>query len=461
MPEFISSQEIDDKSGLLSELSRRIWEHPETAFQEVKASQWTAELLEQQGFLVERNYAGLSTALRATWGHGEPFIGLLGEYDALPGMSQKVAVTEEPLAAGSAGQACGHNLLGVAHVAAALGLKKEMEEKGLPGTVVFYGCPGEELVTGKGFMARGGAFRELSMSMAFHPGTHNAAFRGRSMALNSARFHFKGRTAHAGNDPYNGRSALDGVEVMNIGTNYLREHVTPDVRLHYVITDGGEAPNIVPDKASVWYYVRALDRHTVDETYARLKDVAKGAALINGVTVVEEFLGGCYNTMNNHVLVDLIHESMHEVDLPVYTAEELAFAAALNEASPKYQSLLAKGSVEPGVEMHAGISPISDSDGYSSTDVGDVQHIAPGVMFTAATQNLGAPGHSWQLTACAGSSLGEKGMLYAGKVMARAGIKALEDPATLKKARAEFDKAMAGRPYECPIPEDLPLPGQP
>lgn len=454
----IANKEIETKGDKLIDLSMKIWENPEIAYNEYQASKWTAELLREEGFEIETNYAGLETAIKATWGSGKPVIGFLGEYDALPGMSQKATATKEPVEEGAPGQACGHNLLGVAHVGAAIGMKKEMEEKNLPGTIIFYGCPAEETLTGKVFMARGGAFQESDMFMAWHPAVRNQVSIGRVSGMNTAKFHFKGKTAHAGADPHNGRSALDSVELMNIGANYLREHVTDDVRIHYVITDGGQAPNIVPDKASVWYFVRAFDRENVEAVYERLVNVAKGAALMNGTEVEIEFLGGCYNTLQNKELASLIHETMTELELPTYTEEELKFAEELNKTSANYDSLRASGVVPEGLHMHDEVDPIVNVDVNGSTDVGDVMHIAPGVFFNTATWNLGAAGHSWHNASGSGSSIGMKGMLYASKVMATAGIKVLEDPTILEKAKAEFDEAMSGRNYVNPIPDHVPVP---
>lgn len=447
---------IEEQSELLTELSKKIWEKPELPFKEYYASELIANFLKEEGFEVELGYTGMPTAIRASWGSGRPVIGLLGEYDALPGMSQKVSTKKEPVEEGGPGHACQHNLLGVAHVGAAIGLKKEMEEKKLPGTVIFYGCPAEETLTGKGFMARGGAFKELDVSFAWHPGASNNITTGRMAAMNTARFHFKGITAHAGADPHNGRSALDAVELMNVGANYLREHVTDDVRIHYVITNGGEAPNIVPGKASVWYYVRALSREAVEDTYARLIKVAEGAALMTETEVEVEYQGGCYNTLQNKVLVELVHETMEEIDRPKYTEEELALAKELDKGVSN--KLFIEGANLDKGHIHQDVLPILNNDIYGSTDVGDVQHIAPGVFFMTATSNIGAAGHSWHNTVCAGNSIGQKGMLYASKVMATAGIKLIEDKSLLEKAKEEFDKAMDGKEYVCPITDDIELP---
>ncbi len=448
---------IDDHAGDLKNLARKIWEHPETAFNEVKACEWTAEFLRSQGFKVEVGYVGMPTAIRATWGSGHPIIGFLGEYDALPGMSQKISTQKEPVCPGAPGQGCGHNLLGVACVGGALGMKAALEESGRSGTVVFYGCPAEEVLTGKAFMARGGAFRDLDLAIAWHGGKNNGLTIGTSTGLNSAVFHFHGVTAHAGGDPHNGRSALDAVELMNVGANYLREHVTSDTRIHYVIKEGGTAPNIVPDNASVWYYVRAMSREAIESTYARLIKCAEGAAHMTETTLEIEFLGGCYNTLPNHVVINALHEAMEEVPLPQWTEEEKTFADALNRQSPQYEALKESGALDRG-PLHTEVPPVVKRDGYGSTDVGDVEHIVPTAMVTTATCNLAAPGHSWQIAACAGTSIGEKGMLFGARVMAEAAMKFVADPALVEKAKAEFTSAMNGRIYHCPIPDEVPVP---
>jgi aminobenzoyl-glutamate utilization protein B len=454
-----AKEAIDKQSEVLVDLAQKIWENPEGPYREFKAVEWTAQALRDAGFAVQVGAAGVPTAIRAEWGSGHPVIGLLGEYDALPAMSQKVLTQKEPVTPGAYGQGCAHNLLGVAHVGAAIGMKAAMEQKGLGGTVVFYGCPAEEVLTGKVFMARNGAFRDLDAVFAFHPGRTNMVTLGTMTGLNTAKFHFKGCTAHAGGDPHNGRSALDAVELMNVGANYLREHVTSDVRIHYVITNGGMAPNIVPDKASVWYYVRALSREAVVDVYNRLLKVAKGASIMTETEFEVEFLGGCYNTLQNKVLAGLIHGVMGEVQEPAWTGEEIAFAAALDEANPaQYKAALNLSKAPEGTHLFTGVMPIQNDNGYGSTDVGDVQHLCPGGMFNTACSNIGAPGHSWQITASAGHSIGMKGMLYAAKVMAEAGVRLLEQPALLEQARAEFDKAMAGRGYICPMPEETPIP---
>ena len=440
-------------------LAKKLWECPETAYNEVNACKWTAELLKEFGFEVKTGYANLPTCVYGKWGSGHPVIGLLGELDALPGLSQKVGLEKEPVCEGAPGQGCGHNLLDVACLSAAVGIKAEMEAKNLPGTVIFFGCPAEEVLTGKVFMAREGAFDELDAAIAWHGGSLNEVETGNSNGLNSAIFHFKGVTAHAGGDPFNGRSALDAAELMSVGANYLREHVTSDIRIHYVYKEAGTAPNIVPDKASVWYYVRGASRKNIEETYARLVKVAEGAAHMTETQVEIEFLGGCYNSLHNLTMAKLAHDCMEEIGVPSYTEEELKFAEVLNTKSPRYEALKASGALDCG-PIASKVEPfvVDTGVGGGSTDVSDVAHICPTCAINTACWNLAAPGHSWQITSCSGMSIGFKGMLYGGEACAMTALKLMEDPALLAKAKEEFDAAMKGQPYKCPIPKEIPIP---
>ena len=457
MLETIATKAVEKNEAILTDLAKRIWDNPETAFNEVKACEWTAEVLRNAGFTVETGLYGMPTSIRASWGKGHPVVGFLGEYDALPGLSQKVGTEKEAIEYGAPGQGCGHNLLGVACLGGALGMKAELEERGLEGTVVFYGCPAEEVLTGKAFMAREGVFRDLDVAFSWHGSTSNNLSTGTMTGLNSAIFHFKGITAHAGGDPHNGRSALDAVELMNVGANYLREHVTSDVRIHYVIKEGGTAPNIVPDNASVWYYVRAMSREAIEDTYRRLILVAEGAAHMTETQLEIEYLGGCYNTLNPVMLTNLTHDVMEQIEMPHWTDEELAFADELNKKSQQYQAVKDSGKLENG-PLCTFVEPVAKRDGYGSTDVGDVQHIVPCVQVMTATCNLAAPGHSWQITSCAGMSIGEKGMLYGAKVLAATAVKLAEDPELVKKAQEEFKTNMKGKTYKCPIPKEIPIP---
>lgn len=453
----IAVRYIDDHGRAAVEVARKMWAEPETAWNEVKAAKWNADFLRAEGFAVEENYLGLPTAVRGVWGSGRPVIGILGELDALPGLSQKVCTHQEEAVPGGPGQGCGHNLLAGASLAAAAAIKAELEARGLPGTVVCYGCPAEEIIVGKAIMAREGAFRELDVAMSWHGDTLNRAVYGTANGVNSAKFHFKGVSAHAGSSPWNGRSALDAVELMNVGANYLREHVTGDVRIHYVITDGGSAPNIVPDRACVWYYVRAQQRANVEETYERLCRIARGAAMMTDTEVEIEFLGGCYNTLENHALSDLIADALTEIGPPVWTAEELAFADGINKNSAVYQQKLAAGELDDG-PLSTGVGPHKRTSSFGSTDVGDVQHIVPCSQINTVISSLAGSWHSWGVTACSGHSIGEKGMLYGAKVMAAVAVMLAEQPELMEKITAEFLEATKREPYVCPVPASFPVP---
>ncbi len=445
---------VMNEKAYLEGLAQKMYEEPELAYNEVKACAWMCEALEKYGFKVEKGPYGMPTAIRAEWGSGHPVIGLLAEYDALPGLSQTQNTYKDPAVEGGAGQGCGHNLLGTATLAAAIGMKADLEKSGLPGTVVFYGCPAEEVLTGKSFMAREGAFRELDLAFAWHGNNRNIIELGQGGGLNSAIFHFKGRTAHA-SGAWSGRSALDAAELMSVGANYLREHMTPNSRVHYVYKEAGVAPNIVPDTASVWYYVRSQHRWEIDELYGRLCDIARGAALMTGTTVDIEFQGGCYNTMSNKVLADVFAEVYPEVPAAVYTDEELKIAEELNKTRPEYDPK--KPPVEP---IHTGF--IYEPDKYvitpGSSDVGDVEHIVPGILVGTASMIYLGVNHAWQTTCCAGNGIGYQGMLRGGIWMALAAARIFRDNSLVDKAWETFKKDLDGEVYSCPIPDDVPIP---
>jgi len=455
----IAFEKIESVRDKLEKIAKDMWEQPEGPYRETKACAWISDLLREEGFAVEIGAGGVPTAIKAVWGSGSPVCGVLGELDALPGLSQKLATHKEAAVPGGYGQGCGHNLLGVGALGGAIGLKTEMEKAGLPGTVIYYGCPAEEVLTGKSFMARGGAFDGLDYCIDYHPGTTTGVRLSQNTALNSANFFFKGVTAHAAGDPYNGRSALDAVEIMNIGANYLREHVTSDVRLHYMITNGGEAPNIVPDKASSRYFVRAHTREGVVAVYERLVKCARGAAMMTETELEIEYLGGCYQMMPNMAFSKELYEIMKGIEREPWTDEEKAFAAALNATMPElYEKNIARYGAPKGAALHEGVTPFVVYDGFGSSDVGDVQHIVPGVSFGTASANIGAPGHSWQIAACSGHSIGMKGMILASKIIAKFGLRVIECPELLEAAKAEFAESMGGKSYECPITPEMRVP---
>lgn len=452
----IAVKTIEEKQDSLDLLSKELFEHPEGPFCEKYASEKVADLLEAEGFIVEKEAGGVKTAIRAVWGNGKPVIGLLGEYDALPGLSQKAVPHREAVTEGGYGHGCGHNLLAATTVGCAIGMKAEMEARKIPGTIVFYGCPAEEVLTGKPFMARGGCFRELDLALAWHPSRVTRASAQGTCGCNSVKFHFKGTAAHAAFDPWNGRSALDAVSLLNTGAEYMREHIPPEVRIHYAITEGGTAPNIVPENACVWYFVRALKREHVNEVYEWLKQAAQGAAMMTQTKLEVEFLGGCYPRRDNRVIASVLDESLRSIRQEEYTEEEIQFARKLNGQSEKsWKKTATVNKLPDDTQIHTGVGEISEGFIFDSSDVGDVAHIVPTGFFYTATYNLGAPGHSWQSAACAGASIGRKGMHYGAKAMAMSGIKLMENENLRKKAREEFLRDMEGRTYQCPIPESL------
>ena len=465
-------EKIESQREMLNELSYKIWAKPEVGYLEYEACKLSSEALKAAGFEVEVGVFGVPTAIRASFGSGHPVIGLLGEYDALPGMSQKVKSEKDPVEAGAPGQGCGHNLLGVAHIGAAIGMKEEMEKKGLKGTVVFYGCPGEELLTGKTFMARNGAFRDLDVAFAYHPGKSNVASGGVMTGLNSAKFHFKGRTAHAGGDPHNGRSALDAVELMNIGVQFLREHMPDTARIHYSITDaGGDSPNVVQPRAQVLYMVRSIWAKEALALQERVDRIALAASMMTDTTMEKKFIDGCSNTVPNKVLEKLLWENFSQVEMPEYTEEEIAYAQALCDSVEMKDNKLPGDFTEDSEELYEFVDKASEHGTkaindflipyfYSehprmgSTDVGDVSWLVPTAQINTATYPSKAPGHSWQNVSCGRTSIAHKAMLMAGKVLAAAAVDLMEKPEVLQAARDEYEAKMKRYGgYFCPVPE--------
>ncbi|HHW18327.1 MAG TPA: amidohydrolase [Firmicutes bacterium] len=453
---------VDGLAGDLCDLALEIWRFAEVGLKEEKSAKAQISYLSRKGFSVTIGTGGMPTAFVAEWGKGRPIIGFLGEYDALAGLSQDAVAERRPLAEGAPGHGCGHNLLGVGALGAALALKTFMEERKMGGTVRYYGCPAEETLVGKVFMAREGVFDDLDAAITWHPGCINTVQLGSSNGLNSARFNFHGKTAHAAGDPHNGRSALDAVELMNIGANYLREHIIPDARIHYVVTDGGGQPNVVPARAQVWYYVRAPRRRQVEEIYARLLDVAKGAALMTGTTFDVEFLAGCYDVLPNETLTFLALDNFKKVGVPDWTTEELEFARRVSETIDKGQKSEMLRNMNAPKELYDQIMNTTVVDPLDkgkvmpgSTDVGDVSWIVPTVQVSVATWPIGTPGHSWQIVACSGHALGLRGMLVAAKVMAMTGKDLLENPSVLEKAKKEFSERVGDERYKSPLPDGL------
>ncbi|HDY89127.1 MAG TPA: amidohydrolase, partial [bacterium] len=389
--------------------------------------------------------ADMPTAFMAMYGSGKPVVGILAEYDALPGLSQKPALTyKEAVNPGAPGHGCGHNLFGAGSVAAALAIKSVMEKQKLPGTIKLFGCPAEEIVVGKVYMTKEGVFDGLDACFSWHPGDKNRAHIGITLAMNNFEVVFRGKTAHGAADPWNGRSALDAVELMNVSVNFLREHVKPTVRIHYVIGDGGKAPNIVPDYARVWYFVRDVDRAGVEDVYKRVLKCAEGAALMTDTTMEVNLITGVYEYLSNHTLSAVLDRNLRETGVPKFTAEDQAFAKEMQ----KYLNIPEDGL---SVDIELFEEPKTVSGG--STDIADVSWNVPtaGELGIAAVP-LNVPAHSWAVASCSASTIGFKAMITGAKVLAASVIEVLMDKKIVKKAREEFEEKTEGFIYKSAVP---------
>lgn len=466
----LTAAAVEARRETLIALADRVWSLAETGFEERGSAAALAEALRAEGFRVQAGLAGIATAFVASWGQGAPTVALLGEFDALPGLSQAAGKPErEELAPGGNGHGCGHNLLGAGALGAALAARDFLKETGLPGTIRYYGCPGEERGAGKTFMAREGAFDGVDLALTWHPGEVNAVLQARTLANLSAFFRFTGKSAHAASAPFLGRSALDAVELMNVGANYLREHIVPEARLHYAITDpGGRAPNVVQDHAESHYFCRAPRVAQARDIYARLVDVARGAALMTGTSLEVRFAEGLSDYVPNRALGELLQRCLEASGAPAFgeAERELArrFRATLSPA--ELGAALAQARATQGAEaarrletepLADRIAPLFPGDALlpGSTDVGDVSQLVPTAQAVLAAVAFGTVPHTWQFAAQAASQIGHEGMLAAARVLALACAEAFADPAVAARARAEFDARAAG-PYECPIPEGTP-----
>ncbi len=452
---------IDQKKDVLTGLSDKIWAFAEVGLHEGESAHATAEVLKAEGFQVQVGAGDLPTAVVATWGAGNPVIGFLGEYDALPGVSQKASHVRDELVPGGAGHGCGHNLLGAGAVGAVIGLKQEMLAKGISGTIKYFGCPAEENFGGKAFMARAGLFSDCDACLTWHPGAVNQVRGSTSLAVSSMNITFHGRTSHASGDPHNGRSALDAVMLTGMGVEFLREHMPQKARIHYVITNGGSQPNVVPAKSTMWFYVRSPEREEVDALYQRVLNCAYGAAQMTDTKCEVELLDAIYNVLPNRVLEDVLEESMKAAGPPVFGHDEMEFAAKIVAGfEPGQKEAFLKASSLPDSVKDQLLNdtlvprPSKPDDPKGSTDVGDVSWCCPTAQFTAACNALGTPGHSWQYAAQAGMGIGHAGMIAAAKILADAGLKLLAGPDILAKAKAEFLAATGGKTYKCAMPPE-------
>ncbi len=422
---------VDSRYEQTSALARDLWEFAEVGYQEVKSSTLIKETLAAEGFEIESGVAGIPTAFVATFGTGGPVIGILAEYDALPGINQDDVPTRSPIQGKLAGQACGHNLFGAGSVGAAIAVKHWLDETGTPGVIRLYGSPAEEGGSGKVYLVRAGAFDDVDVAIHWHASSQNWAGARGSLANRSAKFRFHGISAHAAGAPHKARSALDGVEAFNYMVNLMREHVPQETRIHYVITSGGSAPNVVPDFAEVFYYLRHPEAETVKELWVRLEQAALGAAQGAGVEVDWEIIHGNHAILINEALAKMMDEKLREVGGIEYNEREQAFAEEL------FTSLI---SPEFELGSQTEIQPYEVKLGYGSTDVGDVSMNVPTVGLRTATWVPGTAAHSWQAVAASGMSIGYKGAQAAAKTMALAAIELFENPELRAEAKAEFDE---------------------
>ncbi len=448
---------VEAERGWLTDLSESIWANPELALQEYDSAGKLKDALREEGFEVETGVAGIDTAFVARFGTGDPVVGTMGEYDALPGMSQAATAEADPIEEGAPGHGCGHNLFGVASLGGAVAVKRAIERGPLDGTVVYLGTPAEEAGGGKVYMVREGVFDEVDAVVSWHPGWNNSPGKGSCLAVDSFSFRFEGETAHAAASPESGRSALDGVQLLGTGIEYMREHVPESARIHYVVANGGNAANVVPGEAEMECLVRAPDRDEVERISEWVTDAAEGAALMSGTALEASKTSGMYGVLPNHALGDAIRENMEAAEFPL-TDDQEAFAAELKATldDPSYARVPPEHR-DTAAEAAMFTQPIDAPDegttGSYSTDSGDVSWNVPLGRFSAATWPPGTTAHSWQAVA-AGKELGTAGMLFAAKIVAGSLYDLLADEELLAEARAEFEERTGETAYESPLPDD-------
>ncbi|WP_298320339.1 amidohydrolase [uncultured Aquimarina sp.] len=439
---------IEKHQQELISISDQIWALAETAFEENQSSKLLADYAEKQGFTVERGVAGMPTAFVATYGSGKPVIGVLGEFDALPGISQKAQPTKSPLTEGAAGHGCGHNLFGAGSLGAAIAVKELIQSGEIKGTVKFFGTPSEEKYFGKIWMVREGLWNDVDANISWHPSASTKADVQSSLALVDFKVEFFGQAAHASADPWNGRSASDALELYTTGINYYREHVKPTVRMHYHIQDGGQVVNVVPDYSRLWMRVRDTKRSGMMPVYERVQKMAEGAAIMANVDYKISLISGIYEVLVNREGGKLMQNNLELLGPITYTDEEIAFGKKIQEITKKEQ-----------VGMDSAINPLEETKehpGGGSTDVGDVSWNVPNINLGVTTAPKDTPWHSWAVVACGGMSIGHKGMLYASKAMAMTMTDLYENPEALQKVKAEYKERKGDEVYEAIVPEGPP-----
>jgi len=442
-------QSIDKRSSRYAEVAKQIWDFAEVGYQEERSSKLLQSELAASGFRIEAGVAGMPTSFVAHAGGGRPVIAILAEFDALPGITQDASPARNPVAGKDAGHACGHHLFGTGSVAAAIAVKDWLAATKTSGTIRVYGTPAEEGGAGKVYMVRAGLFKDVDAVLHWHASDRNDASPGSSLANKSAKFRFKGLSAHAAAAPERGRSALDGVEAMNHMVNLMREHVPEDTRLHYVITHGGSAPNVIPDFAEVFYYVRHPDPKQVAALFDRVVKASEGAALGTGTTVEHEVIHGIYALLPNDALARVMDRRLREVGGVDYTAEERAFAE-------KIRTTL--GSDLPPLSAAREIDRFEMKEAGGSTDVADVSWVVPTAGLRTATWVPGTPSHSWQAIAAGGTSIGVKGMVVASKTLARTAMDLFSDPTIVTTAQDEYRKRVGPNFTYVPLVGNRPPP---
>lgn len=463
--------EIDRSAKLFTDVSDAVWDYAELSLQEFRSAKLYCDVLTQAGFTVQTPIAGIQTAFKASYGSGHPVIGILAEYDALSGLSQQAGISHhQELVPNGSGHGCGHNLLGAGSLAAAFSIKRYLED-GHPGTVIFYGCPGEEGGAAKAFMARDRIWQELDAALTWHPDDVNQVVSGTCNTCIQTEYQFIGIASHASGDPELGRSALDAVELMNVGVQFLREHMPDSARIHYAITDaGGNSPNVVQPHAQVLYMVRSMLAKDALALQERVDKIAHGAAMMTETKVQRRFIDGCSNTVPNRTLEELLWNCFQSVGVPSHTQEEIDYARSLIASYEMPKPGLPGAACEENEEIadfvdHASAHATAALNDFlipyhfstrqraGSTDVGDVSWLVPTAQINVAAFPSKAPGHSWQNVACGKTSIAHKALLTAGKVLAAAAIELYENPDILLAAQSEFKKRTAGG-YYCPVPDD-------
>lgn len=441
-------QSIETQGSQMTTISDKIWAAAETAFNESQSSKLLSDYAEANGFKVDRGVGEIPTAFVATYGTGKPVIGILGEFDALPGLSQKAKPTKDPLAEGQPGHGCGHNLFGTASLGAAIAIKQLIEQGKIKGTIKFFGTPAEEKFFGKLWMIRAGLFKDVDVVMDWHPSAETKPSVQTGLALVDFTVEFTGQAAHASADPWNGRSASDALELYANGINYYREHIKPSVRIHYHIQDGGQVVNVVPDYSRIWVRVRDSKREGLMPVYERVMKMAEGAAIMANVDYKISLVSGIYECLVNRTGAGYMQKNLELLGPITYTQEETDFAKKIQESTGKDQ-----------FGLYTKIEPMEETNehaGGGSTDVGDVSWVVPTIRLSAATAPIGTPWHSWAVVACGGMSIGHKGMFQASKLLAMTMVDLFEDPAKVEAVKADYKNHRGDAPYKALIPDGPP-----